>query len=342
MVPASALGALLDNVFTECEGGSAILRTTSNGHSSTAITALTSTTRSILVAALSPSARSSYRNSWQIFLTYRNDPASLPLLTIDICNFIGFLFEKQYSSSSIVSHISALSYVHKIVNMPDPTQTFIVRKLLKGCHKLLPSQDARLPITKNIMHKILAAIVFTVPQALNRVLLQALFLLCFNAFLRLGEIMSKTLADKDKIVQVQDITFSGDECNPSTLQIVLRHHKSQKKNEPITISIQASPNFQFCPVHYLHRYKAIFPHASGPLFQFINGTPVTYSYVSNELSKAIAFAGLDPKRYKGHSFRIGATTHAAQLGYSESFIQHLGRWNSNVLHRYIRIKSFQL
>ena len=41
-------------------------------------------------------------------------------------------------------------------------------------------------------------------------------------------------------------------------------------------------------------------------------------------------------------FRIGAATHAAQLGYSESFIQHLGRWNSNALHRYIRIQSFQL
>ena len=44
-------------------------------------------------------------------------------------------------------------------------------------------------------------------------------------------------------------------------------------------------------------------------------------------SKAIALAGLDPKRYKGHSFRIGAATHDAQLGYSETFIQYLGRLN---------------
>jgi hypothetical protein len=57
---------------------------------------------------------------------------------------------------------------------------------------------------------------------------------------------------------------------------------------------------------------------SGPFFKFVNGTPVTYSYVSSELSKAIAFPGLDPKRYKGHSFRIDAATHAAQLGYSNS------------------------
>ncbi|XP_061195714.1 integrase/recombinase xerD homolog [Saccostrea echinata] len=342
MVPASALGALLDNVFTESTAGSTILRTTGNCHSGTPITDLTSSTRSVLVAALSPPARYAYRHSWQLFLNYRKDPVSLPLPITDICNFIGFLFEKQYSSSSTASHISALGYVHKIINLPDPTQTFIVRKLLKGCHKLLPTQDARLPITKNIMHKILAALVFTVPQALNQVLLQALFLLCFNAFLRLGEVISKTLADKDKVLQIQDIIFSGEKCSPSAVQIVLRHHKSQQKNEPIIISIQANPSSQFCPVHNLYKYKSLFPHVSGPFFQFVNGTPVTYSYVSSELSKAIAFAGLDPKRYKGHSFRIGAATHAAQLGYSETFIQHLGRWNSNVLHRYIRIKSFQL
>lgn len=41
-------------------------------------------------------------------------------------------------------------------------------------------------------------------------------------------------------------------------------------------------------------------------------------------------------------FRIVAATHAAQLGYSESFIQHLGCWNSNALRIYIRIQSFQL
>ena len=194
---------------------------------------MTATARSILVASLSPSARSSYRNSWQLFLTYRNHPVSLPLHTIDICNFIGFLFEKQYSSSSIASHISALSYVHKILNIPDPTQSFIVRKLLKGCHKLLPSQDARLPITKNILHKILSAVVITVPQALNRVLLQALFLLCFNAFLRLGEVISKTLADTDKVLQVQDITFSGDRCNPSLqFKLFLDSIKHKRKMNP--------------------------------------------------------------------------------------------------------------
>ncbi|XP_065927574.1 uncharacterized protein [Magallana gigas] len=124
--PASALGTLLDNVFTESQRGSTISRPTTNCHSRASIADLSSTTQTILVAALSPSARLSYRRSWELFLTFRNNPVSLPLSTIAICNFIGFLFEKQYSSSSIASHVSAMSYIHKIVNAPDLTQTFIV------------------------------------------------------------------------------------------------------------------------------------------------------------------------------------------------------------------------
>ena len=39
---------------------------------------------------------------------------------------------------------------------------------------------------------------------------------------------------------------------------------------------------------------------------------------------------------------IGAATEAAQLGYSESVIQTLGRWNSGAFRSYIRINAFRM
>lgn len=67
---------------------------------------------------------------------------SLPLITIDICNFIAFLFEKRYSSGSNVSHISALGYVHQILNMPSEIQdvqwfaaALIFFNIHEGCYK---------------------------------------------------------------------------------------------------------------------------------------------------------------------------------------------------------------
>lgn len=80
----------------------------------------------------------------------------------------------------------------------------------------------------------------------------------------------------------------------------------------------------------------------GPLFQNIGGTPVTHSYVTGQLTFILKFLGIDPKFYKGHSFRIGAATHATTLGFSEPYIRQLGRWNSNTVQRYIRISSFNL
>lgn len=44
--------------------------------------------------------------------------------------------------------------------------------------------------------------IYTVPQAINRVLLQSLFLFCLNAFLQIGEVISKTQAHKEKVPQV--------------------------------------------------------------------------------------------------------------------------------------------
>lgn len=41
--------------------------------------------------------------------------------------------------------------------------------------------------------------------------------------------------------------------------------------------------------------------------------------------------GLDPKQYKGHSFRIGAATQASKVGFSENAIQNMGRWKSDAV-----------
>ena len=68
---------------------------------------------------------------------------SLPVSVVDVCNYIGNLFLKNYSASSIASHMSAISYVHKILDLQDPTQTFITKKILKGCQASVPMRYSR-------------------------------------------------------------------------------------------------------------------------------------------------------------------------------------------------------
>ena len=60
---------------------------------------------------------------------------------------------------------------------------------------------------------------------------------------------------------------------------------------------------------------------------------------TEKLSMAIKYCGLDSSRYKGHTFRIGAASHAADEGMSDAQIRALGRWKSNAFQKYIRIPS---
>ena len=267
---------------------------------------------------------------------------SLPVSVVDVCNYIGNLFLKNYSASSIASHMSAISYVHKILDLQDPTQTFITKKILKGCQASVPMRDTRLPITPNILRKLLNALAHTVPQYFLRTLLRALFLLAFHAFLRLGEVAVKSLQKSHLVLQRQDVTFEYDGPRLASVQIIMREHKTNKDHAPLVISLQAIPDSPFCPVNALFVYLNCSKHTSGPLFQTIDALPISYSKVSAHLKSAVQFIGLDPNNFKGHSFRIGAATYAASLGFSENLIQKLGRWNSDAFRRYIRINSFKL
>ena len=87
---------------------------------------------------------------------------SMPVTVVDVCNFIGHVFLLNYSPSSIGSHISAISHVHKVQNLYDQTQAFVTKKILKGCQSSVPSGDARLPITPEILWQLLNALTHTV------------------------------------------------------------------------------------------------------------------------------------------------------------------------------------
>ncbi|XP_048766991.2 uncharacterized protein LOC125674031 [Ostrea edulis] len=337
----SNVGSILDVVFSDSPVPSSIFGAVSHPGSGTFIANLTSATAHILTASLTQASRAAYRRSWDLFLNYK-PVTNLPLQVSDVCNFIGHLFQSNLSASTISSHISALGYVHKLFNLPDPSQAFVVKKLLRGCHKLAGTVDSRLPITKDILAKLIAALSHTVAAKANCILLDALFKLCFHAFLRLGEVVSKSAGSSSLVVQRSNVAFQFEGSLLKSVQIVLHHFKNQKHNNPFVITLVSSIDPTMCPVAALHRYLSHFKHSSGPLFQFIGENPVTYSYVSTQLYAAATFAGLNPKLYKGHSFRIGGATYATSLGYSENLIKQLGRWNSNAFRRYIRIPAFNL
>ena len=110
--------------------------------------------------------------------------------------------ETVQSFINCFSRFSNKLHVHKLLQLSHPTNSFIVRKLIKGCNNLSGTSDTRLPITMDILKK-------------NNV--TSYFPLSFSALLRLGEIVAKSYADYRKILQREDISISYKDRHPTSL-----------------------------------------------------------------------------------------------------------------------------
>jgi hypothetical protein len=93
----------------------------------------------------------------QLCQTYVKDCPPFPSSLIVLSQFIAYLFIRNYSPSSIASYISAINVVHKSNSLTDPTNSFLIKKILKGAHNLKGKKDTRLPITKDILIKLMNA-----------------------------------------------------------------------------------------------------------------------------------------------------------------------------------------
>ena len=237
-------------------------------------------------------------------------------------------------------YMSALSYVHKMKFYDDPTDSFYIKKVLKGNQNLKKSVDSRLPITKDILTKLVQAVPSVISNPYIQHLLRAMMSLAYYCFFRIGEIAVKSEGQKEQFIQVTDVKFDN-EGNDSliTMSVHITNYKHSDL-KPKTISIIRNLENQLCPVNSMSNYLAISQHKLGQLFQFPCGTPVSYFYLNSSLKSLLSFIGLDPAVYKGHSFRIEAATAAAARGVLQSVIQSMGRWKTDAVKNYIRLHNF--
>ena len=290
----------------------------------------------LLSASLSSSTHLVYRNALATFRNFRQSyslcetwPAPVNHLTL----FISFCFEMGYSPSTITTFISGVSFYHKIHQREDPTDAFIIRKLIEGCKRLRKRQDIRAPITESILTKIcqiLPNICFSFYEAC---LFRAAFLLAYYGLLRVSEIVFTNKVQADRPLLASDIQTEG---GSKALLVSIRVSKTNQSGPPTILRIPVGKNHNLCCVSAIQRYLSLRPIGPPYLFVHSNGKPLTRSQFCGVLAKTIRSLGLPSQLYPSHSFRIGrATTLAAQCISNET-IKKLGRWKSNAVERYIR------
>ena len=147
-------------------------------------------TASLLKKSLSKASLAAYKHTWKAYrefkLAHELKGPLVPVQLKHLTNFVSFLFEKGFASSTIISYMSAISFVHKLLGIKDPLKSFVLPKLLQGIQKTKPRGDTRKPITRKILYKL----VDNLGQGNNKYkysLYKAMYLVAFHAFLRVGE-----------------------------------------------------------------------------------------------------------------------------------------------------------
>jgi site-specific recombinase XerC len=166
---------------------------------------------------ISTRTRQAYSRVWQvlkIFLLKNKLSASLPLSIDNVALYIAYLNTQGYAPTTIASHISAISFVHKINNLtPNPAENFMIQRIIK---RLLTNRapDKRKPLSRDRLLSIIKILHVTCTSAYSVHLFKAMFTLAFSAMLRISEITTGNKSNHT--IQFQHLSFQ-----PSSVSIVI-------------------------------------------------------------------------------------------------------------------------
>ena len=288
-------------------------------------------------ASLAVSTRKAYRRFIQRFNDFcsSKSPALLPLPASNsaVCLFIAYIHESDFAASSICSHLSEISFSHRLSGYPDPCQSFIIQRLILGCKKGSKTSDCCRPILKPMLHQLVRNCSL-LEGGYNQILYQAILLVTYYGFFRLGEILPSKNSLSHKVVQLDHISYT-----PAAVIITLHNYKTRRSQKPMLVSIKAIAT-KPCPVKTLMKFLNLRGKKQGPLFVHWNGKPVLTSQFNKTFKFLLHSGNFSSTVYKAHSLRIGACTQAILSGVPERIVMDLGRWKSySAFKRYVRLQE---
>ena len=291
----------------------------------------------MLASSIAPNTRSVYDNALSAFEQFRNNYSLHVIWPVPIQHvtlFIAHSFELGYSPSTIASYLSGISFYHKLHNYQDPTNAFVVKKLLEGFKRSRKSRDVRAPITEHILRRICHVLPNICYSDFESCLFQSAYFLSYFALLRVSEVVFPSYLQPDRPLLSGDIELVDD---GNTLLITIRISKTNQSGLPTTLRIPKSEDSSFCCVTTIRHYMHLRPANAYYFFSHANGTPLTQSQFSAVLAKAVRVLRLPTGIYTSHAFRIGRATDLASKGISSDAIKKLGRWKSDAVDGYIRL-----
>ncbi|XP_077196905.1 integrase/recombinase xerD homolog [Paroedura picta] len=288
-----------------------------------------------VLGSVAPSTRRSYLGAAKNFLLFcrtlgcRGD---WPMKESLLLSYMAHLWERGASHRTIRVQLAGLSFYSKLFKGWDPGSSFLARRAINGWRRQAPGiPDARRPITKNILQRLLQKLHHICLNKYEVYLTGAAFTLAFYGAFRSGELLSpaRTRAGA-ATVALHDVTLHGD-----GLLIWLQKSKTDQLGKGISVHIRKH-DLPVCPVRWVSKFLKVRPDIVGPLLIHRDGSYFSRFQFMAVLRLCLNELGLPAGQFGSHSFRIGAATQALQDGASTKQIMKLGRWRSAAYKGYLR------
>jgi len=219
--------------------------------------------------------------------------------------------------STLKRRLASISVIHKISGHYIDTKHPMITENLMGIKRIKGSyQKAKKPILVNDL-KLILNVIDKDKNEKRKVKNKALILVGFAGGFRRSELVA---------ILFEDIDFV-----PEGVKIFIKRSKTDQSGEGMTKGIPYFLNSDYCPVITLRNWLEKSKIKSGKIFDMSDKS------VALTIKKYTAIAGLDSKKYSGHSLRSGFATSAAELGAEERSIMAMtGHKTTQMVRRYIQ------
>jgi hypothetical protein len=206
--------------------------------------------------------------------------------------FMAYLFEEGKSPNTISTYLEALSYYLKFKSKPDITNNFIIKKLVNGDKRLAAGPDINRSITITVLGHLLQALAHVTKVYYQRIMFEAMFLLACFAFLRIGEITSRSKTYQNLLL-FQDVTLHIYKSGQTTVNLKMSHFKHSTSKQPVLLEIKSQAKANYCPVRKRREFLRLRGRSKGPLFCYRDLSPIKRSEFCSVLNVALLFAHYD-------------------------------------------------
>lgn len=271
-----------------------------------------------------------YRHDWSCFEAWcrERNVMALPAAPDTVALYLADIAPTT-KVATISRRLAAIAKAHQAAGHDSPASLrhASVSEVWKGIRRVHgTAQTQKAPVSVEDLRRMFAVLPANELLAVRD---RALLLIGFAGAFRRSELVG---------LNVEDVQICAD-----GLVILLRRSKTDQEAEGRKIAIPYGSTPDTCPVRSLQRWLESADITAGPLFRPVNRHG---NLQTERLSdKAVALvvkryaeaAGLDPKKYSGHSLRSGLVTAAAIAGVSErAIMQQTGHKSSAMVRRYIR------